>query len=175
MNDQDLLNNALKNFNDLATEKFKKDKVEEQKNEIIINEKKKVLLPIRNLFRRFKEIGLVVPNAKTYNFDYSANFNNENINPEVFFDFSQRSTIGKHAPGIDFIIRNPCEMVISIPNKNNIERYGVVSISVVESKCQHLEYIMNKKFKNIEEVVNALSSFFALNAIRINNPNNSQK
>ena len=168
-NTQDILNNALANFKKISENKLNENKLKEKIDETIINEKKYVLLPIVNLFRRFVEMGLVVYNSNVY--DVANNFYDkvEEEGKEVFFKFSQRETIGKHAPGIDLIVRHPCKILISVPNKNNIEKDGVVVLHVLETKCPQANLIKNKTFRTVEDACNALANFFAQNVVKITN------
>lgn len=169
-NNQNILNNALANFKKISENKINENKIKEKIDEEIINEKKKSLLPIRNLFRRFVEMGLVVYNSNVYEVANNAFYDKtESEGKEVFFTFSQRETIGKHSPGIDLIIKHPCKIFISIPNRNNIEKDGCVVIHVLDTKCPHVNLIKNKRFNSIEEACNALANFFAYNVVKITN------
>lgn len=181
-----ILTNAFQNFKEKASEKLDHNRKEEEKRLKIIEEKKKVLLPIRNLFNRFMEMQLMVKNSKKYLI--SPIVNKEAIKTieeadEVFFKFYKKHTIGGNAPGIDFVIKHPCEITITVLNKKiernketkeAFEKDYEIRVIVEETRCPHVDLI-KKDFKTSDSACMALSSFFALNAEDIKNPDALEK
>lgn len=176
-----IIENAFLNFKEKANEKLGKDKKEEEKRLKIIEEKKKVLLPIRNLFNRFREMGLMVKNSNLNISSPSSNkeiIKNDESNDEVLFKFYKKYTIGGEAPGLDFVIKHPCLITITVLNKKIvkdkntneiIEKDYEIRINVEDTKCPYVDLI-RKDFKTNEAACMALSTFFALNAEKIINP-----
>lgn len=169
MEEKDGLKNALNEFAKMANKKIQEQSNLEKSVELEIKEKKQILKPIRNLFRRFKEYGIVVYHGKKYNKDIL----DENLPNEVFFDFFQDKAIKPFAPGIRLIVEHPCLIYINVSNKYQIGEYGLISTIVPDNykDCPCIELIRNKHFKTVDDACMALAKFFAQNTLKITNSN----
>lgn len=170
MNNQKITQDAFELFLSISEENIKSNNELEKVKQNIILEKNKKLLPIRNLLRRFIELGLIVYNSQKYSL-LPSDLKSVN-NDKVLFSLERQYSYDKITePCEDLIIQHPCFIRISVPNKKEIEEYGEIIFFIHETNCPHVELIKNKKFTSVEAACQAISKFLALNALDFKNKN----
>jgi len=131
-------------------------KVRERTEKEIIQQKSKVLVPIRKLLKRFQDMGIIVKNAETFSKELSL-VNREPILFRVYEDPSSKSW----APGTSIFFDHPAIVEIAVPNDSQKSEHGVV---VIHCSSDHpLKYLLNGPFRSVDGACEALANFLAKN------------
>lgn len=157
------IDKAFNNFINQAEILRKKEKTTEKINKQIIAEKDKILQPIRDLLKRFVDLGVWVYDKNKFE-RTSPKSDGDKLPPQLFATYEDPSS-PRWRPGYSLYIEHPAEIEIAVPDEKDRDKLGLVVISCKENP--HSGILDNRIFRDVDSACMALSEFLSKNLVKV--------
>ena len=130
-----------------------RDQARQQRDQEIIANKDRLLIPLRKLLARLVDMNLLVHNTQRCSGYFNA--------PAVSFRVTEGPSSPHWAPGNSLYIEHPAEIEIAIPNAADREREGEVVLRCISLHPDAA--MLNGPFSTMAQACNALAEFLGRN------------
>lgn len=157
------IDKAFNNFINQAEILRKKEETTAKINEDIIIEKDKILQPIRDLLKRFVDLGIWVYDKNKFE-RVLPKSDGDKLPPILFATYEDPSS-PRWLPGYSLYIENPAEIEIAVPDVKDREKFGLIVISCKENP--HSGILENRIFRDVDSACMAISEFLSKNLVKV--------
>lgn len=163
------IDKAFNNFMKQAETLRKKEETTAQINEKIILEKDKILQPIRDLLKRFVDLGVWVYDKNKFERTLPKS-DGDKLPPQLFATYEDPSS-PRWKPGFSLYIEHPAEIEIAVPDAKDRDKLGLIVISCKENPYSGI--LDNRIFKDVDSACMAISDFLSKNLVKVGRNNDS--
>ena len=157
------IDKAFNNFINQAEILRKKEETTAKINESIILEKDKILQPIRDLLKRFVDLGVWVYDKNKFE-RVLPKSDGDKLPPQLFATYEDPSS-PRWLPGYTLYIEHPAEIEIAVPDVKDREKFGLIVISCKENP--HSGILDNRIFRDVDSACMAISEFLSKNLVKV--------
>ena len=157
------IDKAFNNFINQAEILRKKEETTAKINESIILEKDKILQPIRDLLKRFVDLGVWVYDKNKFE-RVLPKSDGDKLPPQLFATYEDPSS-PRWLPGYSLYIEHPAEIEIAVPDEKKKEKFGLIVISCKENP--HSGILDNRIFRDVDSACMAISEFLSKNLVPV--------
>lgn len=125
----------------------------------IVQDKQKILLPVREFLHKLMDLGVVVANA-----DRFGALRHLAASPQ-HFEVYENDSSPSWEPGVSLFFDHPGKVEISVPNKTDIPQWGLVVIRCVTPVPDN--DILEGPFRTAQQACEALAEFLSRHTERI--------
>lgn len=159
---------AAQLFLDKVQDKQEVTEREQRRFQKIVDEKTKILIPMRQLLKRMMDAGVVVTNQSIHDFGARTK-NHAPQNLEVW----EAESSPHWLPGTSLFLDHPAEIEIAVSNPNNKDKEGLV---VIQCTTEHPSaYLLRGPFYNVADACQALALFLSASTVRVERPEEMTK
>ncbi len=157
------IDKAFNNFINQAEILRKKEETTAKINEGIILEKDKILQPIRDLLKRFVDLGVWVYDKNKFE-RVLPKSDGDKLPPRLFATYEDPSS-PRWLPGYSLYIEHPADIEIAVPDVKDREKFGLIVISCKENP--HSGILDNRIFRDVDSACMAISEFLSKNLVKV--------
>lgn len=163
----DPINKAFDSFINQAETLRKKENEITRVNNIITKEKDAILQPIRDLLKRFVDLGIWVHDRNK--FERTLLKSDSDKLPAQLFSVYEDPSSPRWLPGCSLYIEHPAEIEIAVPNETERDKFGLIVITCSDNP--HQAILSNKIFRDVESACMAISEFLVRNHVKLDRYN----
>lgn len=169
MNKKEIVNNEFQNLMNIVNESNNKKLLKINEEKEIIEEKRKILLPIAEFLTKVRDNGINVYPAKYLIAETPTE--KSKIEPVLFKFFqglTEASDYYKYVhPSPILFVHNPARIEVTVVNDYSRKREGLIRITCVANHPDN-HIFKDKKFEDISDALKALTEFLGKNAVGMN-------